>query len=588
MAMVNIERLVRKEVAGLQPYTCARDLYKEAEAFLDANENSFGSCIGNALGVELNRYPDSDQLLLRKEIAKYAGVKLENTLAGNGSDEIIDLCVRAFVGKGDNVISLEPGYSMYSVCAAAQGATARQVLLGKDFQPDVKAILSASDSRTKIIFLVSPNSPVGAPVSIARIKELAGKTSAILFVDEAYIEFGGKSAVSLVGKFDNLIISRTFSKAWGLAALRVGYAISNEKIIALLRNLKAPYNVNSLSAALVTKALRIGKRKMKGNVLRMQEERERLRKGLSTLGFCVYPSVCNFLLCRPPLGSKTASKLQKEIAAQGIIVRDRSSMPLLANTFRITIGTPAQNRKLMGCVRRTLSDKPVYDTVLFDMDGVLVDVSKSYRVAIERTANGYFAKKRMKARVTQKEIGKIKSISGFNNDWDATYAIVRGMTEGKTLSEAAPLSKEEKGSRLYSKLKSAFQKIYLNGLIQKEKPLISAKTLEEIAASGMKIGIVTGRPRAEAEFAIRKNGWEKYFPSKSIIALEDCEEEKPSQKPLLLAAKRLGAKNPIYLGDGPSDIAACKAAGMPCVIVGNATVGDWNVKKSDSILAVIK
>jgi len=276
--MDKIGKLARSEVKGLRPYTCARDLYKKADAFLDANENSFGSCIGSVAGVELNRYPDSDQLTLRREIARYAGVRKENVLVGNGSDEIIDLCIRAFVGAGDSIISLEPGYSMYSVCAQAQGAKARQVLLDRNFQPDAGAVLAASDSRTKIIFLVSPNSPVGVPVKIARIEELAKKSGAILFVDEAYIEFGGRSAVSLIKKFDNLIISRTFSKAWGLAGLRAGYAISNGRIISLLRNLKAPYNVNSLYAALVDKALRTGKKKMRGKIEKKRKERERKRE----------------------------------------------------------------------------------------------------------------------------------------------------------------------------------------------------------------------------------------------------------------------------------------------------------------------
>ncbi|MFA6328253.1 MAG: histidinol-phosphate transaminase [Candidatus Micrarchaeia archaeon] len=586
--MEKLDKLVRKAVAQCVPYTCARDLYKKAEAFLDANENSFGSCIGNASGVELNRYPDSDQLRLRREIAMYAGVRGENVLVGNGSDEIIDLCIRAFVGDGDNIISFEPGYSMYSACAQVQGAKTRQVLLDKDFQPDVKAAIAASDNRTKIVFLVSPNSPVGTQVELERIEELAKKTGAILFVDEAYIEFGGKTAAPLVEKYNNLIISRTFSKAWGLAGLRVGYAISNKRIISILKNLKAPYNVNSLSAALATKALRIGKKKMQGNAVKMRKEREMLRTGLSSLGFFVYPSVCNFLLARPPPCTITATELQGQLAAKGIIVRDRSSMPLLSNTMRITIGTPQQNRKLMICIRSALGKNAGFDTVLFDMDGVLVDVSKSYRIAIEKTANDYFAGKNMGCRVTQKEVAKIKSNPGFNNDWDATYALVKATQGKRQLERTTPLGKGERRSGLYAELKEAFQELYLSGLIQKETPLIGGKTLEAIAGNGMKIGIVTGRPRAEAEFAVRNNGWGKYFPAKSIMALEDCDEEKPSPKPLLLAARKMDAKNPIYVGDSPSDSAACKAAGIPCVIVGNGARGDWNVLKTDGILAVIR
>ncbi|MCX6769307.1 MAG: HAD-IA family hydrolase [Candidatus Micrarchaeota archaeon] len=280
--------------------------------------------------------------------------------------------------------------------------------------------------------------------------------------------------------------------------------------------------------------------------------------------------------------------MQKEIAEQGIIVRDRSSMPLLANTFRITVGTPKQNGKFLKCLKAALGKSAEYDAVLFDMDGVLIDVSKSYRAAIEKTANNYFASKQADIRVTQEEVAKIKSVSGFNNDWDATYGLVKCLENGILIETATLLGKEEKESALYLELKAAFQEIYLYGLITEEKSMISAKTLGEIAASGMRIGIVTGRPRAEAEFAVRRNGWEKYFPAKSMIALEDCDEEKPSPKPLLLAAKRIGANNPIYVGDSASDAAACKAAGIPCVIVGTEAIGDWNVKKSDDILAVVK
>jgi HAD superfamily hydrolase (TIGR01548 family) len=410
----------------------------------------------------------------------------------------------------------------------------------------------------------------------------------MLFVDEAYVEFGGESVAKLVGKYENLIVSRTFSKAWGLAGLRVGYAIANEKVIALLRGLKAPYNVNSLSAALVTKALKVGRKTMEENVGRMGAEREKMRKELSELGFFVYPSVCNFLLARPPLGAKTASEMQKEIAAKRMIIRDRSSMPLLQNTFRITIGMPQENGKLMGYVREIVVGGGNCDCILFDMDGVLVDVRKSYRVAIEKTANWYFEKKGIATRVSQEGVGKIKAVVGFNNDWDATFAIVRAGGDAEKMANAKPLTDEEKAGEIYTELQAQFQKFYLNGLIQIETPLVGTKTLEKIAASGMKMGIVTGRPRAEAEFAVKNNGWEKYFSPQNIVALEDCEEEKPSPKPILLATDKLKAKKAIYIGDTVSDYAAAKSAKMPCIIVGRQAKGDWNVEKTDEIMAVIK
>lgn len=586
--MGKIERAVRKEVAQLAPYTCARDLYKSAEAFMDANENSFGGSVGPVEGIDISRYPDSDQNELRGEIARYAGVKPANVLVGNGSDEIIDLCVRSFVDRGDSIISLEPGYSMYGVCAKAEGGEIKEVPLGKDFQPDIGAVLSASDSRTKMVFVVSPNSPVGIPVEKERIVQLLEQSDAMVFVDEAYIEFGGESCVDLVEKYCNLIVSRTFSKAWGLAGLRVGYVISNEKIISILRRLKPPYNVNSLSAALAIRALRSGVVKMEGNLAKMRAEREWLREKLKGLGFFVFPSVCNFLLARPPLGAITAAKMQKEIAAAGLIVRDRSGMQLIPNTFRITIGTPEQNRKLVECISASLKRSAAYDCVLFDMDGVLVDVRNSYRKAIEETANWYFEKSNLASRIGQTEISGIKSISGFNNDWDATFAAVRAVKDGAGPKSAAPLSSEEKTSALYSELKGKFQELYLGGLIKNEPALVAKETLERLRKSGMLLGIVTGRPRVEAESAIQNNGWGEFFPKESLISLDDCAEEKPSPAPLLLAAQKLGASRPIYVGDTPSDVAACRAAKIPCIIVGSGAMGDWNVEKTDGILAVVK
>jgi len=586
--MGKIEQLARKEVAQLKPYSCARDLYKQADAFLDANENSFGGSVGPVEEVDLSRYPDSDQNGLRGEIARYAGVKASNILVGNGSDEIIDLCVRSFVDKGENIISLEPGYSMYGVCARAQGAEVREVPLNAQFQPDLQSITAASDTKTKFVFIVSPNSPVGVPVEKERIVRLLGKSNAIVFVDEAYIEFGGESCADLVEKYENLIVSRTFSKAWGLAGLRVGYVISNEKIISILRRLKPPYNVNSLSAALATRALQSCVLKMEGNLAKMRAEREWLREKLYALGFEVFPSVCNFLLARPPLGAATASEMQKEIAADGLIVRDRSGMVAIPNTFRITIGTPEQNRKLTECIAKLLGSGAVYDCILFDMDGVLVDVRNSYRKAIEETANWYFGKSRISARVGQEDVSAIKSMAGFNNDWDATFAIVRGGMKGLRIKDALPPSPEEKQSLLYSELKGKFQEIYLGGLISHEPSLVAKETLARLGRSGMKLGIVTGRPKAEADFAIQNNGWGGFFPREKVIALEDCEEEKPSPAPLLLAAQKLGAIRPLYIGDNASDVAACRAAKMPCVIVGRAARGDWNVSATDEILAVIK
>lgn len=580
------EKLARKEVARLSPYVCARDLYKNGKIMLDANENLFGPSVAKApFGIALNRYPDSSQGALRKAIAKYAKVEAENILVGNGSDEIIDLAMRTFVSSGENIISVEPGYSMYEVCAKAQGANVKRVLLGKDFRLDSNAVLQAVDEKTKIIFIVSPNSPVGCEMELEAILKLVRSARALVFVDEAYIEFGGISLAQEVRKYQNLIVSRTLSKAWGLAGIRVGYAIASKQAISLMRRIKPPYNVNSLSAAIALEAVAKNSARMRKNAERIRGEREKLAKKLAALGFFVFPSVCNFLLVRPPQTSISAGRMQKALAQKGIIVRDRSNMPLLQNTFRITIGTQEQNAQLVSGIKKLMGAN--FDAVLFDMDGVLVDVSASYRVAIEKAANKYFQKTGMDCKILQADVSKIKSISGFNNDWDATYALVNAQKSCTRAEDAKPLTEKEKKSPLYAELREFFQNFYLGGLMQKEKPLISTRTLNALCAAGLQMCLVTGRPRKEAQFAIENNKWEKYFPKGSIVALEDCEYEKPNPAPLLLAMKKLRAKNPIYVGDSISDVAACKSASLRCISVRNEIKADFNVPATDDILEVL-
>lgn len=586
MEKKEIENLARSEVRELKPYVCARDLYKEGKVLLDANENSFGASIAETpFGVALNRYPDSDQNELRSALAKYTKVDAENILVGNGSDEIIDLAIRAFVSPGENIISVEPGYSMYGVCAKAAGANSKCVLLGKDFQLDADAVLRAADEKTKMIFIVSPNSPVGCEMEKETLLKIAREANALVFVDEAYIEFGGTSLAQEVQNYPNLIVSRTLSKAWGLAGIRIGYALSSKETISLMRRIKPPYNVNSLSAKIALEAVSKNIATMQKNTEKIKAEREALAKKLSALGFFIFPSVCNFLLVRPPQNSKTAGEIQKALAALGMLVRDRSNMPLLQNTLRITIGTEEENAQLLEAIKETLGMK--FDCVLFDMDGVLVDVSSSYRIAIEKAANEYFQKEGISCNISQAEVSKIKSTSGFNNDWDATYALVRAQKKGTGIEDAKPLGEKEKQSPLYLELKGTFQNFYLNGLMQKEKPLISARTLRALREAGLKMCIVTGRPRKEAQFAIENNGWEEYFPAGRIVALEDCEYEKPDPAPLLLAMEKLRAKNPIYIGDSISDVEACIGAKVRCISVRKDVKADFNVPATDNILEVI-
>lgn len=353
--MKKIEQLIRPSVRKLSPYVCARDLYKSGEMLLDANENSFGSVLEER-AVALNRYPDSDALMLRQAIAKYSKVKPENVIAGNGSDEIISMAINTFVEKGDQVITLAPDYSMYGVCAEISGAKVARVELDDDFQPNLGKIIAAADSKTKLLMFASPNSPTGAPIEFKLIERLLESFEGMVFLDEAYYEFYGKSAVPLLEQYENLIISRTLSKAWGLASLRIGYAIANEKAIAAMRKIKPPYNIGGLSQYLALNAVKNKRSVMLENVDKTRREREFLSQELSKLGFTVFSSVTNFLLMRLP--EKIDSKsVQEFLAGKGVIVRDCSAFPKLENCIRITVGTRVQNKAVLKLLEAYSNEK---------------------------------------------------------------------------------------------------------------------------------------------------------------------------------------------------------------------------------------
>lgn len=341
----------RLTVEKLSPYVCARDLYKKADVFLDANENSLGST-AEFQGIELNRYPDPEAIELKKELTKYCNVNIDEILVGNGSDEIISLVINTFAEKGDNIISIEPGYSMYEISAQVAGVEPRIATLLPDYSFDVDKVLEKADGNTKLIIFPYPNSVVGNAVTQEQIVELLEKFKGIVFVDEAYFEFYGKTAIPLLEKYDNLIISRTFSKAWGLAAVRVGYCMSNKDVISAIRKIKLPYNVGAVSQALAVQAMK-NQGKMLEYVAEIKNQRQWLSMQLASLDLQVFPSVVNFVTIKLP-DKYNSRQVQKKLADKGIIVRDRSSLPLMQNCIRITIGKPRENALLIEELKKLL------------------------------------------------------------------------------------------------------------------------------------------------------------------------------------------------------------------------------------------
>lgn len=340
----SIEPLIREAIRSLKPYRCARHDFS-AGILLDANENSLGSPIEYD-GVDLNRYPDPLQHLLRSRLAELNNVGVENVLVGVGSDEVIDLIIRIFCEpKEDFICILEPTYGMYRVAADIQGVSIQSIPLTSEFDIDVDKALHQIDPRTKVIFTCSPNNPTGNLLDRDRILELVQALRAIIVVDEAYIDFADADSLATeVSDYQNLIVMRTLSKAWGLAGIRLGYAISHPTVTSYLMKVKAPYNINSLTSRHALRALE-RRKEMQRTVRILVAERERLAENLRGSRHVerVFCSDSNFLLVR----FYDSARVYAALAGQNVIVRDRGSVPQLGNCLRITVGTREQNERLV-------------------------------------------------------------------------------------------------------------------------------------------------------------------------------------------------------------------------------------------------
>lgn len=334
--MINIKKLVRRNILNLAPYSSARDEFSGAEGvFLDANENPNGS---------YNRYPDPHQVTLKGTVANLKSVSSENVFSGNGSDEVIDLIFRVFANPGkDKVIICPPTYGMYEVSANINDVEIVNVPLLSNFQLDKQAILNIveQDADIKLIFICSPNNPTGN--LIEGIEEIVKKFNGIVIVDEAYIDFSPEaSKVPLINSYSNLIVLQTLSKAWGLAGIRVGFAFAQSEIIALLNKIKPPYNISTLNQQqALSKLSNLAEFEAERNEI--LAERERLEKELLILPMVqkIYPSSANFLLVEVA----DANSTYNELVNRRVIVRNRHSV--INNCIRITVGTKQENDILL-------------------------------------------------------------------------------------------------------------------------------------------------------------------------------------------------------------------------------------------------
>ncbi len=343
----DLNQLIRENIKNIQPYSSARSEFSgDASVFLDANENSFGS----PLIKWYNRYPDPLQRAVKKKISTIKGVAEEHMLLGNGSDECIDLLIRAFCNpKEDSIIICPPTYSMYSVSAHINDVPIAEIPLLSNFQLDLESIERAITSNTKIIFLCSPNNPTGNSLEREDIEMVLNNFDGLVVIDEAYINYSRhRSFATQLAEYPNLVILQTFSKAWGLAALRLGMCFASSQIITVLNTIKPPYNINGATQDLALKAFE-NLADVNEMIKETIRERAELTERLSELAVVekVYPSDANFLLVKVT----DANALYLFLVGRGIIVRNRSNVILCENCLRITVGTPAENETLIKCIK---------------------------------------------------------------------------------------------------------------------------------------------------------------------------------------------------------------------------------------------
>lgn len=349
----DLHKLTRPNIQKLVPYSSARDEFSgDAKVFLDANENSLGS----PLPKWYNRYPDPHQQQVKSALSQIKGVDAKHIFLGNGSDECIDILFRCFCEPGkDNVVICPPTYGMYEVSAHINDVEVRKAPLLPDFQLNLAHLEQLTDANTKIIWLCSPNNPTGNALNRTDIETVLNNFNGIVVIDEAYINFSRqKTFVQELTEYPNLVVLQTLSKAWGLAALRLGMAFASEEIIEVMNKVKPPYNINQATQDLVLKALEeVGQvNDMIKELVAMREALKEVFEQMPTVE-TVYPSDANFLLVK----IAEARKVYEFLLTKGIVLRDRSNVQLCEDCLRITIGTEKENTILVDALAEWLATK---------------------------------------------------------------------------------------------------------------------------------------------------------------------------------------------------------------------------------------
>ncbi|MEQ9441102.1 MAG: histidinol-phosphate transaminase [Cyclobacteriaceae bacterium] len=347
----DITKLVRPHLLTLKPYASARSEFSgEAQVWLDANENAYGTP-GREISDAFHRYPDPYQTLLKQRIGEIKGMRHPQIFLGNGSDEIIDLLIKAFCQPGlDQIVTLPPTFGMYEVAAAVNDVAVRAISLTEDYQIDREAVDEAVNEQSKLLFFCSPNNPTGNLLKPEDIRYFLNKFPGIVVVDEAYIDFTGQPGfLPELADYPNLVVLQTFSKAWGMAALRLGVAYASADVVGVLNKIKLPYNVSTLTQQTALAVLE-NTSQHEAMIQQIVEQREWLKGALQQLTIVekIHPTDANFILIRVP----DASHLYEYLVQQGVVVRNRTSIRLCEGGLRITVGTEHENQALVHVLKQ--------------------------------------------------------------------------------------------------------------------------------------------------------------------------------------------------------------------------------------------
>ena len=538
--MNKIEFSVRDEIRNMKAYVGGE--VSEIGVKLNQNESPFNlpeeiiEKVKKRMDtIKFNRYNEGSLRKLRELTARKFNVDADQIIYGCGMDELFYYLTLVFVSNGDKLVRPVPSFGMYDICAKVSGA--RDVPIALDEKFEITDEFAKESKDAKLTFICRPNSQTGNLWNKKIIEKIVKETSGIVCIDEAYAEFAEEDCLDLL-KYENVVIMRTFSKCYLAAGLRLGYAIGSKKTIEYMNRVRLPWNVNVLSQV-IGEIILENEDVFKEKLEEIKENRKELITEMEKI-VKILPTETNFISFEVQKPREVFEKLKEK----GVLIRDICKYPMLEKYLRVNVGTKEENEKFLSALKDVLQINQ--DAVIFDIDGVLVDVSKSYREAIKRTVEKFRG-----TRATDQEIELIKRKPNSNNDWVVTYALATRY-EGD-------LSKINRSDKNYLKMKEVFQNFYLNELIDNEKILINKKYIYGLKKKGTLIGVVTSRPRYEALYVLKRiNLVDENF----VVAQEDCDEEKPSPKPILTLLQKMGTKNAIYVGDTINDQLAAEKANI--------------------------